>query len=284
MTAVADLRPIALTVDSIPGGLALSTEAGWNQIDQDWRFMLASGSSFGYVAGDGRLVASGLTVDFPGYAWISMILVTPAWRRQGLATRLMQSCVAALQARQLVPALDASPEGREVYLRLGFRDCGSLTRLAGDLTTGDHPGGGDIQAMAAADLPGVVAYDTKSSGTDRAALLQHLHGRLPGAALLARRNGRIAGFVMARNGRLSAQIGPLMADDDETATALLAGAGRAIGGPVCLDLFDQRTAMRGWLEKNGCVAVTRFVRMVLSPQDIFPSGHRVYAIAGPELG
>src|SRR5690242_17915927 len=108
MNAVADLRPIHLTPDWIPGGLALSTEAGWNQIDPDWRFMLAAGSSFGYTDKDGRLVASGLTVDFQRYAWISMILVTPAWQRRGLATRLMQSCIDALQVRQLVPALDAS--------------------------------------------------------------------------------------------------------------------------------------------------------------------------------
>ena len=128
--AVAVLRPVALTPERIAGGLLLSAEAGWNQIADDWRFMLGSGAGFGFADDSDRLVASGLTVDFSDYAWISMILVTQAWRRQGLATRLMERCIDALEARRLVPALDASPAGREVYRRIGFRDTATSTRLA----------------------------------------------------------------------------------------------------------------------------------------------------------
>ncbi len=116
------------------------------------------------------------------------------------------------------------------------------------------------------------------------ALLGHLLGRLPAAAFVARRNGRITGFVMARPGRLSAQIGPLVAADDATALALLARAGQGVGGPVCLDLFDQRRAMRAWLDGRGFRPLTRFIRMVLGPAAIVPADHRTYVIAGPELG
>jgi GNAT superfamily N-acetyltransferase len=281
--AVSDLRPVGLGPDRIPGGLALSAEAGWNQIDPDWRFMLGAGSSFGYVDPGDRLVASGLTVDFPGYAWISMILVTPDWRRQGLATRLMQNCIEALQKRRLVPALDASPEGREVYLRLGFNDTGTLTRLVGDLSASMPEPSRGIAPLALSDLADVGACDARSSGTDRAALLRHLHGRFPEAAFVARRGSAVTGFVMARRGRMSVQIGPLVAGDDATALALLAAAGRAAGGPVCFDLFDQRADMRAWLDARGFVPVTRFIRMVLGPADIFPAGHRTCIIAGPEL-
>jgi hypothetical protein len=89
---------------------------------------------------------------------------------------------------------------------------------------------------------------------------------------------------MARLGRMSAQIGPLVADDDATAIGLLARAGASAGGPICLDLFDQRTAVRQWLDARGFVPVTRFIRMVLGPEAIFPADHRTYVIAGPELG
>jgi GNAT superfamily N-acetyltransferase len=281
---VSDLRPITLTTDRIAGGLALSAEAGWNQIEPDWRFMLGSGSSFGYLAPDGRLVASGLTVDFPRYAWISMILVTPDWRRNGLATRLMQSCIDALAQRGLVPALDASPEGRQVYLKLGFRDAGTLTRLVGDLSKVPAlVGETAVSPLREADLAELIAYDTHSSGTDRSALLRHLFARLPEAAFVARSGGKLTGYVLARRGRTSSQIGPLVAEDDATALALLSAAGRAAGGPICFDLFDQRTQVRAWLDARGFVPVTRFIRMVLGPAEIFPPDHRVYIIAGPEL-
>ncbi len=106
--------------------------------------------------------------------------------------------------------------------------------------------------------------------------------RLPRAAFLLRRGGRLIGFVLARNGRRSAQIGPLVADDEEAAIALLDAAGRS-AGPFCIDLFDQRTAVRGWLDRAGFQPVTRFIRMVHGPAEIFPSHHDVHAIAGPEL-
>jgi GNAT superfamily N-acetyltransferase len=281
---VNELRSVALTPDRIDGGLLLSAEAGWNQVAADWSFMLGSGSSFGFTDGADRLVASGLTVDFPRFAWISMILVTPEWRRKGLATRLMQSCTEALLARNLVPALDASQEGREVYLRLGFRDGETITRLAGNLGSLTNAISGEISPIGSFDLAEIIAYDSRSSGTDRTALLGHLAQRLPRCGFLARRGGKIAGYVMARDGRMSAQIGPLLADDEETALALLAAAGRAADGNICLDLFDRRKTMRAWLDAHSFVPVTRFIRMVHGSTDIFPADHRVYVIAGPELG
>ena len=278
------LRPVALTFDRIPGGLLLSTEAGWNQIADDWRFMLGAGTSYGFADSDDHLVASGLTVEFAHFGWISMILVTAPYRRRGLATQLMGRCVDALASRRLVPALDASPDGREVYRRLGFRDAGNSTRLVGTLASEAKNTASDIFKLTAAEVPEIAAFDAQSSGTDRTTLLHHLWQRYPAAAYGARRQGRIAGFVLARPGRMSAQIGPLVAEDDELAVDLLARAGSAINGPVCFDLFDQRTAVRAWLDQSGFRTVTRFIRMVLGETEIFPSDHRVYIIAGPELG
>jgi GNAT superfamily N-acetyltransferase len=278
-----DLRPIKLTPDHIAGALALSAEAGWNQVEADWRFMLGSGQGFGFLDPAGTLVASGLTVEFSRYAWISMILVTPRRRRQGLATRLMESCVGTLLERGLIPALDASPDGREVYRRLGFRDAGTTTRLAGDLSGAAAPPAEGIMPVSESDLPEIVAYDERSSGTDRSALLRHLWERLPTAAFVARRNSRVSGYVLARNGRMSAQIGPLVAGDEALATALLDRAGRAIGGRFCLDVFDQRTELRNWLDHAGFQPLTRFIRMIYGSAGLFPPGHKVHAIAGPEL-
>lgn len=278
------LRPVPLTFDRIPGGVLLSTEAGWNQIEDDWRFMLRAGDSYGFADSDDRLVASGLTVEFAGFGWISMILVTAQYRRRGLATQLMQRCIDTLASRKLVAALDASPEGREVYKRLGFRDVGHSTRLVGTLADEVPDMGTDIVEVTAADLPEIAAWDAQSAGSDRAALLRHLWQRCPAAAYAARRQGRVAGFVLARPGRTCTQIGPLVAEDDELATRLLARAGSAIKGPICFDIFDQRTAVRAWLDRRAFKPVTCFIRMVLGETDIFPKDHQVYIIAGPELG
>jgi len=286
--SVGNLPAHRLTPHHIPGALRLSEEPGWNQIAADWRWMIGHGDSFGFSTADDRLVASGLTVQFRGpFAWISMILVTSAYRRRGLATRLMQSCVDILRQKNFVPALDASPEGRQVYLPLGFRDVYRTTRMFAAQASAGRLGGGSgiaITAAGAADLEPIAAYDRAPSGTDRSDLLRHLFDRHPAAAAIARRGDRVCGFVLARDGRHCAQIGPLVAEDSDIALALLQRSLASISGPICLDVGDHHPALRTWLDANGFVPVTPFIRMIEGRSEPFDDPRRIYIIAGPELG
>jgi len=283
-----DLHARRLTSDDIAAALHLSEEPGWNQVDADWRWMIEHGDSFAYATSDNRLVASGLTVRFNGpFAWISMILVTAEFRRRGLATRLMQSCVDALHQQNVVPALDASPEGRQVYLALGFHDVYRTTRLFAAKSPGDPedaPAGVALAAMGEADLASVAAYDRAPAGTDRSELLRHLLFRFPRAATIARRGGDVCGYVLARDGRRCAQIGPLVADDPDIALGLLRRSLRSMSGPVCLDVGDHHTLMRAWLDASGFAPITPFVRMIQGRSDPFDDPRRIFVIDGPELG
>lgn len=279
----------ALDAGRIPEALPLSAEPGWNQVAADWRLMIEHGDAFGVSTGSGRLIASGLTVMYDGpFGWISMILVTQEFRRRGLATRLMRACMDALRGHGLVPALDASPEGREVYLRLGFSDVYRTTRMYASggraAVAGETAAAPGTRGMSAEDLPGVVAWDLAPYGADRSYMLEHLHGRLPDAAFVAERDGRIRGMVLARDGRTCAQVGPLIADDARTAVALLRRAFDALPGPVCLDIADHHGPIRTWLDSLGFSPVVRFVRMIHERGEPYDDPERVFVIAGPELG
>ena len=292
--AVSPVNPGSLPVhgldtDCIPEALPLSAEPGWNQVAADWRLMIEHGDAFGVSTESGRLIASGLTVMYGGpFGWISMILVTQEFRRRGLATRLMRACMDALRGHALVPALDASPEGREVYLRLGFRDVYRTTRMFAPggraAVAGDVAGVAGTRGASAEDLPSMVAYDRAPYGADRSYMLEHLRGRLPDAAFVAERDGRIRGMVLARDGRACAQVGPLIADDTGTAVALLRRAFNAIPGPVCLDIADHHEPIRTWLDTLGFSPVVRFVRMIHERGEPYDDPERVFVIAGPELG
>lgn len=279
----------SIDIDRIPELLPLSREPGWNQVAADWRLMIEHGDGFGISTEAGRLVASGLTVMFDGaFGWISMILVTREFRRRGFATLLMRSCMDALQGHGLTPALDARPEGRGVYLRLGFKDIYRTTRMFAPrgraAVAGESGTRADVRPMSAKDLPAVIAYDRTSFGAGRGYLLKHLHGRLPAAAFLSEHEGRIGGLVLARNGRTCAQVGPLVAEDAGTAVALLRHALDAIPGPVCLDLADHHHTIRTWLDACGFSPVVPFVRMMHERGMPYDDPWRVFVIAGPELG
>ena len=95
MAAIEPLAIVRLGATDAAHGLMLSTEAGWNQSEADWRFFLTQAVTVG-VRADGRLIATAALLRHDAAeAWISMVLVTANWRRQGLATRLVAHCLAA---------------------------------------------------------------------------------------------------------------------------------------------------------------------------------------------
>ncbi|WGR91128.1 GNAT family N-acetyltransferase [Bradyrhizobium sp. ISRA435] len=78
-----DLAIVELGVDDAPAGLALSTEARWNQNEADWQFFLSHGIVFGVRDGDHLIATAALLPYSGGNAWISMVLVTASWQRRG---------------------------------------------------------------------------------------------------------------------------------------------------------------------------------------------------------
>ncbi|MEX0591619.1 MAG: GNAT family N-acetyltransferase [Xanthobacteraceae bacterium] len=269
---------------------ALAREAGWNQVAADWRIFFDLGAVYAVRNSRGRVVATAATLPYGGrFAWISMVLVTAAYRRQGLARRLLDRCVHDLTTIGLVPVLDATPAGRTVYTAIGFEDTWGFQRLAcREVRPGEQPvavpAGTTIRPITDADWPRLCAYDAENFGADRSAVLNRLRGRVPGAECAVYRRDRIVGFLLGRDGRSAPQLGPLVAEDEASALALLDRALAAIAGPIYIDLADTKSAVRAWLGRRGFEVQRPFTRMVLGRSESFDDPGRTFAVAGPELG
>src|SRR3546814_13629227 len=70
-------------------------------------------------------------------------------------------------------------------------------------------------------------------------------------------------ILLARPGRLATQIGPLAANDEAAALALLQAALARIDGPVFLDVPEQWTGIAAELQQRGFSKQRGFRRMVL---------------------
>lgn len=283
-------RETPLAPGEVGDAEALVREAGWNQTAADWRIFLDYGTVYAVRNSDRRVVATAATLPYGGrFAWISMVLVAGEYRRQGLARRLLGRCIDDLKKTGVVPVLDATPAGRGVYLALGFEDCWSYQRLACKTRNpiSDLPppvDGTVVRAIADPDWPALCRYDAGAFGADRGVVLERLRGRLPGAELVACRGDRVSGFLLGRDGRSAGQLGPLVADDDATALALLSHAVRAISGPLYIDLADAKSQVSDWLVNFGFVAQRPLTRMILGGGERFDDPVRTFAVAGPELG
>src|SRR5258707_6428928 len=177
-----EVRPI--DADQCEAVWPLAMEAGWNQNVADWRFMLGAGRGFGCATPDGTWQASALVLPLgQKLAWISMVLVTKAWRRSGLGTTLLKRCVEEVRSAGAVAGLDATEQGRPIYLPLGFRDLYPISRWQFDRVTGPAvlaPAGVSLRPIGRADLPRLVLYDRPLTGLERPAILAHLALRQPG--------------------------------------------------------------------------------------------------------
>src|ERR1700712_5767950 len=112
MGGIDHLAITQLGPDDARAGLALSEEAHWNQNEADWRFFLTRATVLGVHDGDRRLIATAALLPYTSdNAWISMVLVPTSWRRRGLATKLVDSCIEAAMRWRLTTWLDATPAG-----------------------------------------------------------------------------------------------------------------------------------------------------------------------------
>jgi GNAT superfamily N-acetyltransferase len=283
-----ELRTAPLAEVNAAAGFLLSAEAGWNQTVDDWRQMLEDGEAIGQFSAAKQLVASALILPYgERLAWIAMVLTTASCRRRGLATSNLRWAIERCRERGLLAGLDATPDGVEVYRPLGFQEVCGLQRLRAEQPAAQQFPRGDVAIrplQAARDLDAIARLDGRVFGADRRRLLAYLGRSEPRRALLAQAHGDLAGFVLARPGRVALHIGPLVAQSPTVAALLLAQALVGSSGPVLIDVPDHQSDFQALLQSAGFEPVRPFTRMVQGAPEKLGDMANCFAIAGPEFG
>lgn len=275
-----------MTPEDVPGGLRLCRIARWNQRAEDWLALLGNG--FFRVALRGpTIVGSGGAVVYGGrIAWVAMILVDPEERRHGIATRFMREVLARLKAVGVV-GLEATPQGAPVYGGLGFTDRGGFARMerpAEAAAVHASPGADEPRPLNAAGLAAIANRDQAVFGADRSVVVAWAREQAPEYAWCVGPESEPGGYVLGRHGHRTEHVGPVVADDEETAarlvTAILAAApGRAF----TIDIPD-RPAWRERLRVLGFREQRPFRRMILGDAPSPGDPRQRFAIFGPEFG
>jgi predicted GNAT family N-acyltransferase len=219
------------------------------------------------------------------FAWLSMMLVEPEARRSGIGTRLTEAALDALAGESCV-MLDATALGEPLYRRFGFQGEYELVRGKIVATTGGLPGNSDrVQPMGADDLDEVFARDREVFGADRSGLLARFYRRAPDLAWVAHGEGGLAGYCFGRPGYRYRQIGPVVAEGDETARELVR---RCLEGhaaeEMALDVPLSASEWLDWLGSVGFTAERPFLRMRQGTRAFPGQREKQFAIAGPEFG
>src|SRR5215510_2795959 len=131
-----------MTEQDVPDGLRLNTLSGWNQTAADWRRFLETSSRGCFVMEhDGGVVGTATTICYENrFAWIGMVLVDPEYRKQGIGTELLKKTIELLDSEHIgTMKLDATPQVKPLYTKLGFVEEYEIERWILKRSTGAHP-------------------------------------------------------------------------------------------------------------------------------------------------
>jgi ribosomal protein S18 acetylase RimI-like enzyme len=267
----------------IPAGMQLKEIARWNQAEADWELFLSVNPEGCFVSEvDSRVVGTVTTSVYEDrFAWIGMVLVHPEFRNRGIGRALLQKAIEHLDSRG-IPCirLDATPQGKPVYEKLGFVDeyeieRWRLKRQAAQANT----------RAAAPELGKILQLDREVFGADRSTLLRALSESAPEFVQVLVGQAGVTGYAFGRHGSHSDNLGPWIARDESGAEQMLdtflARSGRE---SLIVDCLKSHPWARVALAARGFEFARPLTRMRRG-ENIHPGRPEVVCgILGPEFG
>lgn len=230
----------------------LSRRLGWPHRREDWAQMLEVGQGIALRSDSGQLVGTGFGTDHGSMATIGLIIVDDAWQGRGLGREIMMHLMALAGERPI--ALVATTAGAPLYRKLGFETCNLVCQYQGIIEPIRAPSMPNLRQIRASDRDALLAL-VPGNPVHALAVREATHG------VVLAVEGRIEGCALWRDFGRGHHIGPILADSDTAARALIQALFAAHEGSfVRLDLVDPDPD-DDWLQSAGLRCVERIERM-----------------------
>jgi len=214
-----NFRLRTMTLEDIPEAMRLKDAVGWNQTTTDWAHFLSASPEGCFVADyRGNVTGTSATIIYEGrFAWIGMVIVDKQYRGQGIGMALLERAIRYLDSRG-VPTmkLDATPQGKALYEKFGFRSEYDIERWMLKRTVKER-----AMENGPKSIEDILLIDREIFGADRSGLLRSLAQEAPRLTLSDQQNGKIIGYSFGRLGSRADHMGPWVARSEEAAEKLL---------------------------------------------------------------
>ncbi|MEE2949934.1 MAG: GNAT family N-acetyltransferase [Pseudomonadota bacterium] len=243
----------------LPGAHKLSMALSWPYRVEDWAFALKLGEGLA-LEQNGEVV--GTAAWFPygeDGATIGMIIVSNALQGRGYGARLIDALLAAAGSRTIL--LNATAEGKALYLRRGFNPVGTIHQHHGILPGRvDAPPAEIVRPMAVSDFDAILKLDREATGFERRPLMEQLLA--VGEADVLLQDGEVAGYAISRVWGRGHVVGPVVAPGADEARPLIAAALSRLESRFVRIDTDVETGLSPWLESLGLPMVSDALVMV----------------------
>ncbi len=289
MQPVQDIEIRLLFESDIPAAMKLKEAAGWNQTEDDWRRLIRLEPAGCFAAiNNHELVGTITTTTYKDQlAWVGMVLVDPRSRRQGIATRLMETALDYLRGKVATVKLDATAQGKPVYERFGFEAESLVERWSGIIKSPSIDRRGfelTKVTMNAGVQRELLDLDRRAFDSDRSSLIQTLMDEATVAPAVKHSvAGKLSGYALARRGTKANYLGPIVTTEPAQVESLIDEMLGRLSGKIYIDFNRECPVGTSLLSDRGFVKERDLIRMSAGAA-MKKTSPLVVAIAGPEIG
>ncbi|WP_207101290.1 GNAT family N-acetyltransferase [Paracoccus shandongensis] len=256
----------------------------WPHRARDLDLFLSLGQ--GYLATDeiGRPVGSAMYFPMGAdFAMLGMMVTVPRLQARGAGKWLLQRVLADCAGRDL--RLSATRSGYRLYAAAGFLPVGVIHQQQGIARAVEpvQATGLRVRSLEPGDKAALRALDAAAYGAVRARVLDGLLALSTGTVAL--RDGAVCGFALQRDFGKGVVIGPVVAEDDAMAMALVSPLIRANAGTFTrLDTPVNSEGFLSFLADAGLAAFDTVTEMRIGPHRRATEGAVIYGLASHSLG
>lgn len=248
-----------MTVEDLKEVTIWANQEGWNFSDFDTEALFNADPN-GFFVGevDGELVGSFAAVKYGDFCFWTLYIVREKFRGGGYGSKIFAHARNYCKDSRSM-ALDATGAHIENYKRYGFKSFCQIISYKKQAEGKMSPHLVDLHGISVDNL---VEYDTSVFGYPRRKFLETLLDQRGFYALGKVQDGKLIGYGFLRKSSDGYLVGPLMADDKETAAELYESLQSCVPGETVLtEVFDVNSDALEIIEKQGWSHSWTFTRM-----------------------
>lgn len=254
-----------MSVDDLEFAVEVTRTMDWNLGKDDFLFMMELEPEGCFVlADDGERIGLSTNVSFGPIAWFGNLIVDRSHRGRGGGSMLVRHSLSYLQKKDVLTlGLYAYIDKIPFYERLGFRKDAQYVVLQG-IPQSPQAEVGLIRARTSEEFRDVIHFDSECFGASREKSLGPIISDSDNRCYVHRHAGQLDGYVVAKVGAGTAEIGPLICSSERKDLAidlLKRILGELKGKSVALFVPEKEKQIIAMVESSGFHEKLRLVRM-----------------------
>ncbi|QQE78373.1 GNAT family N-acetyltransferase [Alicyclobacillus sp. SO9] len=276
-----------ITKDDGPALQNLAQSVGWNFTTGHTNlFISPAGKMFGYRFEGNLVTSAGIYIYNSTLASLGVVIVHSDFQRKGLGKSIVKHCLIEAERVGAPVMLVATEQGFPLYESIGFQTIGNIHRFEVNKPLRHMKVNEffEVNHVGADDLNELIALDETVFGANRSELYTVLFANIERGYLIRNAKNNVIGFGFGVRRNNVLVVGPIVADSQDVALALVENFVSGWSGSVRIDIPSQKEDFMKVLLTYGFEEKMISPVMILNAQELSGERDQLYGIVDPVFG